>query len=422
MDGATLAPVDLLSVDATVFVRPEGLEIEATARFLSGDDATALSVLELQPLPVEALLDGDLVTLDAFTVSDPARDLVSVGAHPACTEHTLTVRYTLPPDWQLEDDAPVRFEPSPEGVFWAAGLADNIPGRFLSIWMPSNLLFDRFDLSMAVDASALDTPHELSTTGEVVEIPGGWQVAWAGIQAHTPFWVLSPTSITEHRSVVVPLSEGDITVEVRSLLTDEGADPDEALERAAAALADFSALFGPYNHGDRYELWIREDVRSSMEYDGATLTQMHNIEHEVLHSWIGRGVAPVADLHGWVDEAFTSWATDGNTFRVAAMDLSSEPRPLESGDTEWAGATIGPANYVYGSALPAHLAERHGVDALIDALGAFYLEHLDTPYRADDLEEHLTCWWDDDGVREAFLHTGYGIEGPPAPRPDDWCL
>jgi hypothetical protein len=218
------------------------------------------------------------------------------------------------------------------------------------------------------------------------------------------------------------LGQGPVEVRAFALTTDSGADLEQAVTEAVLALEDFDAWLGPYAHGESYLLWVRQDRESSMEYDGATLTQMHNIRHEVLHSWFGRGASPVADLHGWLDEAMTTWVVDLFPMREVEIDLATDPRPLQVGDDEWAGAELGLEHYFYGSGLLAHIAALHGADALVDALGAFYVDYALDSYRAVDLEEHLTCWFDDDGVRAAFLHTGYGLEGPPEPRPDDWCL
>ncbi|MEZ4319270.1 MAG: hypothetical protein R3F61_17285 [Myxococcota bacterium] len=414
-----VAPVDLNQVSAQVEVRADGLGVDATATFLT-DDADAIAVLELRP-DVEAWLDDAPVELERITVGDPAREVVGLGVLDPCSEHTLSVRATLPVGWMSDEGDAARIESTDDGVFWAAGLEDDTPGHFLSMWMPGNLLFDRFDLALDLEVSALDAPHELAATGTVTDTAVGWRVEWSDIQSHTPFWVVSPTAITQRRSAVVPLPEGDVTLEVRSLTTDPGADPDEALTRGSAALQHHAGLFGPYGHGDRYVLWIRQDHASSMEYDGATLTQMGAIEHEMMHSWYARGASPVADLHGWVDEAITSWVTDLFPLREVPLDRSLDPRVLQIGTDEWAGASLSTDTYVYGSSVFADIASRHGTEAVVEALRVFYVQHLHASYRSTDLERHLTCWFDDDEVRTAFRHTGYGLEGPPDPRPWGWC-
>ncbi|MCB9675307.1 MAG: hypothetical protein H6737_09340 [Alphaproteobacteria bacterium] len=415
-----VAPVDLQSVHTQVRVTTGGLEVTSTATLLVGE-RDARPVLELRPDPAEARLDGAPVALERVTVSRPGREVVVLPALDPCTEHVLELSYTLAPDWLLGEGDQTRMEVYGEGVFWAAGLEDDAPGKFLSMWMPSNLLFDRFDVALDIDVSALAGPHEILATGTTVETDAGWSLEWDRTLAHSPYWVISPTALTVRASRVAALEDGPVTVEVRALSMDDGADVEEAAERAEAALTEFSAAFGPYHHGDRYLVWIRDEQQSSMEYDGATLTAMGAIEHEIMHSWFARGAAPVADLHGWVDEAVTSWVTDILPYRAVPIPYDTDPMVLQVGDDEWAGPELGVGQYVFGSSIFAGIADAHGVDATVEALGAFYVAWAGRSYRSADLEEHLTCWFDDDEVRHAFRHRAYGLEGPPGPRPFHWC-
>ena len=70
-----------------------------------------------------------------------------------------------------------------------------------------------------------------------------------------------------------------------------------------------------------------------MEYDGATTTCAPALEHEVFHSWFGRGVKPACASDGWIDEAMASWATASRQaltgrFQAEALGLDEEPSVL----------------------------------------------------------------------------------------------
>lgn len=412
----TIAAVDLLDTEATAVVTESGVAIRATTRFLVGE-APGLAALELGPEPGSALLDGVPVDWAHTTVGDPERQVfVLQTALDRCSEHTLQVDYELGVDWALGDQ--VRLEARPAGMFWSAGLEDASAGNFLGLWVPSNLLFDRFDLQLQITPPS-DPLHVLAATGSQQEGPGGWTLNWEGIQAHTPFWVLSPASETLHSTFSATTDAGPVSVEVYALTDDTGGNVQRAGERAVAALEAFSAMFGPYAHGDRYVLWIRDDQGSSMEYDGATVTAMGAIEHEILHSWFARGTSPITDVDGWVDEAVTSWVTDFIPLRHHAADFDVDPVLLRHGDDGWDGPQLDVTQYVYGSVIFADTAYRYSVDEVVEALGAFYQERVGASYRDVDLEEHLTCWFDED-VRDVFFHQAYG-EGPAPGVPDDWC-
>lgn len=407
-----VSAVDLLSVEMQAVLDADGVFIESEARFLVGEDV-ALPALELLPEPSVVFLDGEPVSWSHTTVGDPARQLfvLDVDLDP-CTEHTLSIETDLPLGWAA--GAQARLERQGEGVFWSAGLEDASPGNFLGMWAPSNLLFDRFDLELSIDVQHPEA-HQLAHTGE----RDGWTLRWTGIQAHTPFWVVSPVAETESAAFTASPADGPITVEVYALRSDNGAVIEQAGERAVVALERFSELFGPYHHGDRYVLWIRDDRPSSMEYDGATVTAMGAIEHEVMHSWYARGASPLTDADGWIDEAITSWATDFGPFRDLPGNFELEPVLLRHGDDGWDGPRLDATQYIWGSAIFSDTAHRYSVDEVIASLGAFYIEHAGTSYTDRMLEEHLTCWFDAE-VRAAFFHLAYGA-GPPEGIPEDWC-
>ncbi len=415
-----IAAIDLLQVQADVTVAEDGgLEVQAWSTFLVGEDE-GLPVLELTPEPEIWLLDGVELSADQVLrtgISDPVRQVVVLDVDlERCSEHELEVRYPLPVGWMEDPNGQARLEHSDAGTWWSAGLEDDRSGRFLGMWMPSNLLFDRFDLELAIHVSG---ENVLATTGESTPTADGWQIVWPRpVQSHSPFWVLSPAATTHSLTLDVDLDVGPVTVEVYGDIPDDLA---EAADRTSQALTTYSADFGPYLHGDRFVMWIRDDRSSSMEFDGATVTALSAIEHEVFHTWFGRGAAPVADIHGWVDEAIVSWGVDLMPYRAVPLDLESDPVLLAIGEDEWAGADLSVDTYVLGSYVFASIADRHGSDEVKEALGAFYVDWGGASYRSEDLEEHLTCWFDDDVVRHAFRLRAYGLDGAPPPRPIDWC-
>lgn len=410
-DLGPIAPVDLRATEARAVVRLDGVSIDATTTFFTSHDDGAYA-FELLPEPATVELDGQPVNIQRTLVGDPAREVVVLDTPlEPCTEHTLRVAYDLPLDWAAGDQA--RLHALPEGTFFSAGLEDASPGTFLGMWLPSNLLFDRFDLTLAF---TLPEGHSLVSTGT----EQGTTAHWERIQAHTPFWVVAPDAAVVSGTYTARTAEKDVAVEVYALASDDEADLDEAGERGVAALELFSELFGPYHHGERYLLWVYSDQRGSMEYDGATQTRMGAIEHEIMHSWYARGASPRTDADGWLDEAITSWVTDIFPFRANPVSYDITPTRLRFGADGWDAPQLDFEQYVYGSAIFADIAHRYSVEEVIEALGAFYVQRAGDSYRDVELEEHLTCWFDAE-VRDAFFHQAYGA-GPAPPVPLDWCV
>ena len=129
-----------------------------------------------------------------------------------------------------------------------------------------------------------------------------------------------------------------------------------------------------------------------MEYDGATTASVGSLEHEVFHSWFGRGLKPASASDGWIDEAFTTWYTAGPPRpRQWAQPFDwSEPPVLLRPPSVWARYTPREA-YSSGARFFAGLADVIGVDGLCDAMAALYRSRVGGFVSTDELEVHLAA-------------------------------
>jgi aminopeptidase N len=132
-----------------------------------------------------------------------------------------------------------------------------------------------------------------------------------------------------------------------------------------------------------------------MEYDGATTASVPALEHEVFHSWFGRGVKPARAADGWIDEAWTTWATSSNPDRprFAALELGLDEDPVELYPRDpWARHTPREA-YTDGYRLFAGLAHLFGgADRLRLAMSEWYRVNAGRSATTDGLAAHLTAW------------------------------
>jgi hypothetical protein len=160
-------------------------------------------------------------------------------------------------------------------------------------------------------------------------------------------------------------------------------------------LTYMTARYGGWVHGDTFWAFVWGPGRG-MEYDGATTASVAALEHEVFHSWFGRGVKPARAGDGWIDEAWVSWAT--GTRRAGQPRFHSEELPLDDPPVElyphqpWARHTP-LAAYTEGARLFAGLAFLFGgPDRLRAAMADWYQANAGRAATTDGLAAHLNAW------------------------------
>jgi hypothetical protein len=379
-DGAVAVAIDVLSLDATLHFdcAARVATAEATLRFRTGD-SDGRPVFDLR----QAI---DEVEIDGRTVAAPHHDLgggegaemrVADADLPAGTEHTLTVRYQLDTPATI-DALPVGWTRSRPGVVFDLWMSDLHPGRYLEMWLPANLLHDRFALTLDVRVTGTDDDHVLLTNGTVegttITFPDRFTVI-------SPMLVLAPSPRVE-------LLERD--GRTTATLAGPEVDLDQLDERTARWMDENEHRFGPYDHGDRFTTYIWASTRG-MEYDGGTTASVGSLEHEVFHSWFGRGVKPAAARDGWIDEAFDVWCTTEREPRFRAQPFTDSSTPLATlcPPSPWSRHTPREA-YTQGAAFFAGLADLMGADPLTEAMADLYHRRRGGFLSTADLQAHLS--------------------------------
>lgn len=440
-DGPAVA-MDIVSLDGRIVFDLEQASASARAVlvFRIGDQ-DGRPVFDLRQTPRHAELDGeplDLARLARRELSGPpGSEMRLVDAMlPARSEHTLVLEYRLEtPDVLASGDVS---PPLLSGgrVRWAFNLADYTAGHFLEQWLPANLIFDRHPLRLEIELLGSELPHALVTTGQVDELaPNHFEVRFpATTAAHSPLLVLRPEDELARRSARHQLPDG-ASLEVRTA-TLSSADVDlEAVEQlVVGALDDFVRSVGPYQHGDAFTLFVWDGY--GMEYDGGAsvpfdfdtgaasgaMNPMRRVvRHEVFHSWFGRGMQPVGQDHGWIDEAWNMYLND-----LTEGGAPPGAWPLAEG---FASQLVGQGPYdrdmvhtsdpySTGPLVFAAIADRSGVQPLTQQMRAFYLAHRQQRYDTAMLERALYCATRDAAIRDIFHRNVYGKAGS-APELDD---
>jgi hypothetical protein len=399
--GAGLAvPIDIdqVAVSVRFDVASRVAEATATVEFrLEGPEG--YPVFDLRQEIDRSHLDGRPLAVDALAHRDmgagPEARMRAVDVVCSSAEgHRLDLAYRLgTPD--AKGAVPLGW--SAGGVFWDLWMSDLEPGRYLEMWAPANLCHDRFLLEMDVEVVGTDRPHVLVANGTTQELrPGGhWTVRYpAHYTSLSPLLVLAPADEVQLRRGRAQAAGAPIEVTVAAL-ADAGTDPDAVATDTAAWLAYFAARYGAYAHGEEF-LAVLWGAARGMEYDGATTTCEPALEHEVFHSWFGRGVKPASAADGWIDEAMASWATASRRaaigrFQVEELGLD-EPPTLLCPLHPWSRHTPALA-YGGGSRLLAGLAHMAGGAAqLRTALASWYGAFGGGPASSEDLARHLSPW------------------------------
>jgi hypothetical protein len=311
------------------------------------------------------------------------------------SRHRLEMGYPLGPP-NAEGAQPVEWRDG--GVRFDFWMSDLHPGRYLEMWVPANLCHDRFALTVEIQVTGAPDPHTVMTNGtETVAAPGRWRIVYPGhFSSLSPMLVLAPGAELESSRGSVHLTGRAGPVEVRSARHVE-VDADLAACQADVIgwLAGNAARYGPWVHGRHFTAVVWGPGRG-MEYDGATTASLGALEHEVFHSWFGRGVKPARASDGWIDEAWTSWATSSRRVeegRFAETELGLEDPPvLLCPPHPWSRFTP-VESYREGARLFAGLAHLvGGAGRLRSGMAAWYRANAGGLVSTADLEAHLSKW------------------------------
>jgi hypothetical protein len=311
-------------------------------------------------------------------------------------QHELVLEYELAaPD--AAGALPVGWAEGGDGVSWDLWMSDLEPGRYLEMWAPCGLCHDQLSIELDVEVVGAPLPHRLLANGEVTTVrPGArWRVRYpAHYTSLSPLLVLAPEDQLAIDHSVVEAGGRAISLTVAAY---PGAVADLGAVKAGAErwLASFSRRYGRWVHDDRFLAVMWASTRG-MEYDGATTASEAALEHEIFHSWFGRGVKPASANDGWMDEAMATWATA--SARSAGARFAAEPLGLDEPPAllcpahPWGRHTPRQA-YGAGSRLVSGLAAMAGGAAVMrDALAAWHQAYGGRLASTADLARHLSSW------------------------------
>jgi hypothetical protein len=304
-----------------------------------------------------------------------------------------------------------------QGIAWGDGdlhwdffFSDLNPGRYLEQWFPANLIYDRFPVELDLQIKSAKNKHQLVTNAsvDVIKKQKHWKLSFpAQFTAFSQMLVVVPDDQVTRSTSEVEVQGRTITIDVCKLNRAK-TTLENVHELAAGHLQEFSADPGMWPHGDRCTIFVWTGGRS-MEYDGSTTTSMGALEHELFHSWFGRGLKPVSQNDGWFDEAWTVWFADNA--RVSAKQIKNATSPVALFSDNPHNRTTSMHSYRSGAMFFSRLAQLLGKDKLKELMKEFYHKYYATGASTDDMAQFLHQKTQNDEVLQLFHRFIYGRDG-----------
>jgi hypothetical protein len=425
VDGLAAVPIDIQSIDAlfTFDGAAAAATGDATITYTVGP-AGGNPIFDLRQDITTAWLDGVLFPAAQLAhhdfSADPFTDLrVIQSVQSAGSVHTLRVQYPLAmPNAQLGGSylPALQWSAGPRLRF-VFGLSDLNRARYAEAWLPANLIFDQFAITLEIQLFNTVAAHSVITNGVVTVLGANhWRIEFP-----PRFTALSPllevrasdTLLQQTDSVVLPVSGKTVALEAWKTVG-SSVNLGGQLNALKTLLADNENGYGPYLHDERFVAFFNGS--GGMEYEGATTTSTGALLHETFHSWYARGIKPAAQSDGWWDEAFTSFHDDGADDALP-FDFAAAPVLLCSRDP-WQRNTPG-NSYGDGARFWKGMAALLGVSQVNTLMKDLYVAHQGNPVSTGMIEEFLLCKSGNAQVVDAFHRFVYGFANP-SPAPDLW--
>ncbi len=409
--GLSAVPIHITSLDAVVVFDPSSQTASAsvTMQFDLGEH-TGCPTFDLRQDIEAATLDGAEIPPSSlahrFFTSNPHEKMrVLAQSLPAYSGHTLELSYQLgEPDVELSKEIEWVGD---DGVKWDFWFSDLKPARYLEMWFPSNLIFDEFPFQLDLQLVNTDREHTLLTNGQVMTRDSRFVIAFpATFSSFSHMLVIAPSNEFLSLEQTIDPGGNPHTLETYKW-SDLGVSLTNANELLSTSIQQFLADTGPFPHGDRFTTLLWSGGRS-MEYNGATTSNISALEHELYHSWYGRGLKPATQNDSWLDEAWTMCVTNHGGLTSQAFNLSDGPVTLCSQEP-YARRTASGA-YSAGARFFRGLADELGVDVVETLMSDLYQEQPGGAFTTAEFQEYVIRRSDRIDLADFFHRFVYGFD------------
>jgi len=299
---------------------------------------------------------------------------------------------------------------SPAGLYFDFWFSDLFPARYLEMWFPSNLIYDRFGFSLDIRIINTQIEHVLFSNGNINKTgDNSWTIEFPDkYSSFSHMLSICPKNEIEiiNDIMLLPNNGTNLKLQIFKLKT-TSVNLIGIVKKLKMHISQNVLNIGPYIHGNKFTCFIWDNsIGRSMEYEGAVTTLERDLKHEVFHSWFARGVKPATQNDSWMDEGWTVYNTDEDFSSIKPFSPSEPPVLLSSPDPF---NRITPDNsYGDGSRFFAGLAAELGYENLNSYMNSFYKTYHEIPTTTKRLESYLIQQSGNENLEKLFNRFVYG--------------
>jgi hypothetical protein len=260
-------------------------------------------LFDLVNKPKSLKLDGVAVTQVEITLPGKASKMRLVDLNVVEGDHVLEMENSFSANTTFSTDAT-----SVASAFWIRDLTDRY---FLEQYVPSNLEFDQYQMTLNVNfVNGKKLDQEFFTNGVLTQkSPSSYTIEFPEY-----FTVSCPFFHTNKKGTLRRLDYEYTSVSGRKIpmtvYSEKSKNTADFKTYSLEVMAELENDYGAWGH-PAFIAYGTGTGLGGMEHSGATATNLDSLDHEMLHSYFAKGVMPARGNAGWIDEAIASWRDKG---------------------------------------------------------------------------------------------------------------
>lgn len=277
-------------------------EVQATLLFETLE--AGYPMLDFVQNASEIILNGVETQASELQTPDRATKMRVITSEVSAGVHTLKMKLPLVSlvEWN---------NGGVHSAFWTSDLSER---SFIEKYIPTNLEFDRYQMSFDVYFLNAQTKQSIYANGDIklindqhvrIDFPSYFN-------ASALFFHTVPSTVMRESRFNFNSMDGRV-LPVRiylkpGFLSNPATQLKKLEDMTLKIMNELEADYGPFPHPS---VTIYNAGSGGMEYHGATMTSVSALGHELIHSYFARGLMPANGNAGWIDEAIASWRDNG---------------------------------------------------------------------------------------------------------------
>lgn len=294
--GRKAVYVDFVKAQYQVMIEANGIfsNVQTKIEFDQTKKGSVLFVFRNDPKNLK--LDGKPVEFERITSPKGEAEYIALSEPSLPGRHTLTMSTAIA----------TSIFAKPEVYFKMRDLW----GQFLERFLPTNDEYDQYAIDMFVTLNIGDAQsYSIRSNASVTRISDyQWKLKFPShYNSSSIFFHLFKTAKYSHRHSAYVTASGRILP--ITLYGDKTQDLAVYESNAITVLKELEADYGEFPHP--HLIVYAQGKSGGMEYAGATESSLVSLDHELFHSYFGRGVQPADGNAGALDEGLASWRDYG---------------------------------------------------------------------------------------------------------------